>query len=67
MTTQATTKTAQSYARIYAVEGRRETGMENANDAPGPSFASAQIRPWCLSTIDRLTDNPIPMPPLFVV
>jgi|HubBroStandDraft_6_1064221.scaffolds.fasta_scaffold1088028_1 hypothetical protein len=43
------------------------TGMENPNVAPGPSFGSAQMRPWCLSMIERLTDSPIPMPPCLVV
>ncbi len=42
-------------------------GTENEKVAPGPSFGSAQRRPSCLSTIERLTNNPMPMPPLFVV
>ena len=42
-------------------------GMENENVEPGPSFLAAQIRPLCLSTMARLTDNPIPMPSLLVV
>src|SRR6185295_11966502 len=43
-------------------------GMENENVAPGvPSFGLAQRRPLCLSMIERLTNSPIPMPPLFVV
>jgi hypothetical protein len=41
--------------------------MENAKVAPGPSFSAAQIRPWCLAMIERLTESPIPMPVLFVV
>jgi hypothetical protein len=45
----------------------RAAGMENANVAPGPSLCSAQRRPRCLSIIARLTDSPIPIPPLFVV
>ena len=42
-------------------------GIENENVVPGPpSLASAQRRPSCLSMIERLTNNPMPMPPLFV-
>ena len=42
------------------------TGTENEKVAPGPSFGSAQRRPSCLSMIERLTNNPMPIPPLFV-
>jgi len=41
--------------------------MEKMKVLPDPSFASAQIRPRCLSTMERLTDNPTPMPPALVV
>ena len=41
--------------------------MENANVAPGPVFCAAQRRPPCRSMIERLTDNPMPIPSLFVV
>jgi hypothetical protein len=41
--------------------------MENANAAPGPLFGSTHSRPRWRSTIERLTDSPIPMPALFVV
>jgi hypothetical protein len=42
-------------------------GIAKENVAPGPSFAIAHKRPPWLSTIDRLTDRPIPMPFDFVV
>jgi hypothetical protein len=59
------------YGRTPSVEGPAAPsglhGMENENEAPGPSFADAQIRPRWLSMIERLTDSPIPIPPSFVV
>jgi hypothetical protein len=36
------------------------------NDDPGPSFRIAHNRPRKRSTIDLQTDNPMPMPLLFV-
>src|SRR5437764_14718790 len=43
-------------------------GRENENVAPvPPSFSAAQSRPWCFSTIEWLTNNPMPIPPLLVV
>ena len=39
------------------------TRMENANVPPSPLFGSAQMWPWCLLMIERLSDSPIPMPP----
>src|SRR4029079_16779280 len=35
-------------------------GMENEKVAPGPSFVSAQRRPPCLTTMERLTGTPPP-------
>src|SRR5690242_14120857 len=42
-------------------------GIENANVAPCPSLGTAQRRPPWLSTIDLLTDRPMPIPWGFVV
>ena len=41
--------------------------IENSKVAPGPSLGVAQRRLRWLSMIERLTDNPIPMPPVLVV
>jgi hypothetical protein len=42
-------------------------GMEKVNVAPGPSLGSAHRRPRWRSMMDRLTNNPIPIPSLLVV
>jgi hypothetical protein len=41
-------------------------GIEKANVTPGPSFAVAHSRPWWRSMMERLTESPIPIPPVFV-
>src|SRR5262249_19646478 len=47
--------------------GSHRLGTANANVAPGPSFNAAQMRPPWLSTMARLTNNPMPIPPALVV
>lgn len=42
-------------------------GIAKEKVAPGPSFGSAHKRPLCLSIMERLMDNPMPIPSLFVV
>src|SRR5437870_10695828 len=52
---------------MLASSGDGPTGSENWKTAPCGSFGVAHSRPPCASTIERLIDNPIPMPPDLVV
>ena len=51
--------------RAHVPDGAQ--GTENEKVAPGPSFLEAQMRPLCRSMMERLTDKPIPIPPVLVV
>src|SRR5712671_1244235 len=42
-------------------------GRTNWNVAPGPALREAHRRPRCASTIDRLIESPMPIPPGLVV
>ena len=42
-------------------------GIESRNEAPGPSFGSAESRPRCFSMMERLIDRLMPIPSVFVV
>jgi hypothetical protein len=47
----------------YAAGGSAgQTGMVNENVAPQPGLFSAQIRPPCASTMERLIARPMPIP-----
>jgi hypothetical protein len=54
-------------AACQAVTTDSTHGMVKETVAPESSFCSAQIRPPCASTINRLIDNPIPLPVGLVV
>src|SRR5207245_11800340 len=45
----------------------RATGSEKWNIEPYGAFGVAHIAPPCASTIERQIDNPMPLPPGFVV
>jgi len=52
---------------LAAAETSDRHGIENEKVDPGPSFSDAHMRPWWLSTMERLTESPIPIPSFFVV